>query len=120
MSASAFKDYLEMFSDKEWLEELKDWVGNDILEEDTHTFAVPINEVHHLRISEGRWKLLIGHATNLIHAAVDGDASGEELRNIYRYLFVCINCMKYNLDPKAAKKALNIEEYENKYWRKQA
>ena len=115
---SAFKDYLKMFSDKKWLEELKDWIGNDILEKDTHTFVVPPNK--NLRISEGRWKLLVGHAVNLIHAAVDGDASGEELRNIYRYLFVCINCIKYGLDPKAAKEALNIEEYENKYWRKQA
>ena len=115
---SAFKDYLKMFSDKKWLEELKDWIGNDILENDTHTFVVPPNK--NLRISEGRWKLLVGHAVNLIHAAVDGDASEKELRNMYRYLFVCMNCQKYRLDPKAAKEALNIEEYENKYWRKQA
>ena len=118
MSTSAFKKYMEIFSDKDWVANLERWIGNDVLEKDTHTFVVPPNKS--LRISEGRWKLLVGHAVNVITAMTDEDVPEKELQNAYRYLFVCINCIKYGLDPNAAKEALDIEEYEKKYWRKQA
>ena len=119
MSTSAFKQYMKAFSDENFVREVRKWVGNEVLDEDTHTFVAAPNK--NIRISEGRWKLLVGHAVNIVVAMSDEESTtGEELRNAYRYLFVCINCIKYGLDPKAAKKALNIEEYENKYWRKQA
>ena len=118
MSTSAFKEYMDVFSDKNKVKKLREWIGIDILNEDMDAFAVPPDK--DLRISEGRWKLLVGHAVNLVNAVGYSNVPEEEARNAVRYLFVCINCMKYKLDPKAAKKALNIEEYENKYWRKQA
>lgn len=118
MSTSAFKEYMDVFSDKNKVKKLKDWIGIDILEDDSHKFAVAPNKK--LRISEGRWKLLVGHAVNIVNAVARSNAPEEEAKNAVRYLFVCINCIKYGLDPKAAKEALNIEEYENKYWRKQA
>lgn len=115
---SGFKEYMEVFSDKNKVEKLRNWIGVNVLEEDSHKFAVAPNKK--LRISEGRWKLLVGHAVNLVNAVARSNAPEEEARNAVRYLFVCINSIKYGLDPKAAKVALNIEEYENKYWRKQA
>ena len=114
---SAYKDIMAAFS--EFGEGLEEWVGLDLIKQDKDTFAVPPDI--ELRISDGRLKLLVGHATNVLYAMLDNtDSSDSELRDMYRYLFVCLNCQKYRLDPKAAKEALNIEEYENKYWRKQA
>ena len=119
MSTSAFKQYQKAFSDENWVKEVRKWVGNELLDEDTHTFAVAPTPNKFIKISEGRWKLLVGHAVNIIVAMSEEETTTmEELQNAYRYLFVCINCIKYGLDPKAAKIALNIEEYENKYWRK--
>lgn len=99
-------------------EATKKWVGYDVLNQDRNMFAVSPDK--DLRISDGRVKLLVGHAVNVINAMLAMDAEEPELRDAYRYLFVCMDCLKYRLDPKAAKEALNIEEYENKYWRKQA
>lgn len=119
MSTSAFKQYRKAFSDENWVKEVRKWVGNEVLDEDSHTFAAAPNK--DIRISEGRWKLLVGHAVNIVVAMSEEETTTmEELQNAYRYLFICINCRKYGLDPKAAKLALNIEEYEDKYWRKQA
>lgn len=114
---SAYLDAMTIFSDDKFREEIKEWVGTKVIMQDRETFAVPPDI--EIRISDGRLKLLVGHAINIIYSML-GHATDEEMRNAYRYLFVCMNCQKYGLDPKAAKIALNIEEYENKYWRKQA
>lgn len=116
---SAYLDAMTIFSDEEFRKDLEEWVGPELLKQDRETFAVyPDKE---LRISDGRLKLLVGHATNVLHAMLcNPDSSDTEVRNMYRYLFVCMNCQKYRLDPKAAKLALNIDVYEKKYWRKQA
>lgn len=114
---SAYLDAMTIFSDDKIREEIEDWVGPELIVQDRETFAVPPNK--DLRISDGRLKLLVGHAVNVLYSML-GYCTDEEMSNMYRYLFVCMNCLKYKLDPKAAKIALNIEEYENKYWRKQA
>ena len=113
---SAYLDAMTMFSG--FGEDLEKWVGSELIQQDRDTFAVAPDK--DLRISDGRLKLLVGHAVNVIYSMLGGYCTDEEMRNAYRYLFVCMDCQKYRLDPKAAKEALNIEEYEEKYWRKQA
>lgn len=116
---SAYLDTMAIFSDGSFREGIELWMGPELLKKDRETFAVPLDK--DLRISDGRLKLLVGHAANLIAAmSCFTKCTEDEMRNAYRYLFVCMNCQKYRLDPKAAKVALNIEEYEKKYWRKQA
>ena len=115
---SAYLDAMTIFSDGSFRESIELWIGLELIKQDRKTFDyAAYHPTSDFRISEGRRKLLVGHATNVLYSML-GCATDEEMRNMYRYLFVCMNCIKYRLDPKAAKTALNIEEYENKYWRK--
>ena len=117
---SGYEAAINAFSNHEWLNEIRSWIGDDLVLDRKRFDYAAIHPTNNLRISEGRQKLLVGHAMKLLDAMNKKDAFESEMKNATRYLFVCMDCLKYRLDPKAAKKALNIEEYENKYWRKQA
>ena len=117
---SGYEVAVAVFSDPEWLNGIRSWIGDDLVLDRKMFDYAAIHPTNNLRISEGRQKLLVGHAVKLIDAMNKKDASESEMKNAIRYLFICMDCLKYRLDPKAAKVALNIEEYENKYWRKQA
>lgn len=117
---SGYEVAVVAFSNPEWLNEIRSWIGDDlVLDRKTFDYAA-IHPTNNLRISEGRQKLLVGHAIKLLDAMDKKGATESEMKNVTRYLFICMDCLKYRLDPKAAKVALNIEEYEDKYWRKQA
>lgn len=117
---SGYEVAVAAFSSPEWLNEMRSWIGDDlVLDRKAFDYAA-FHPTNKLRISEGRQKLLVGHAMKLLDAMDKKDATESEMKNATRYLLICMDCLKYRLDPKAAKKALNIEEYENKYWRKQA